>query len=155
MSLAVYTGLSHRYRGPSGVDVSRETGGLYGHTFAPSRPTHDALIRGRAAAAKVYATGWHGEATEREKKLWEAFSIAYRAEMIESQARHPDVWGKLLARPDAVLLCYCEPTLWEPTGDHCHRYLLRDILVQRGAVYGGELGAGLWPKDRPIVGGRR
>ena len=43
------------------------------------------------------------------------------------------VWDSVLARPRAVLLCYC------PVGQFCHRHLLAEVLGKLGADYRGEI----------------
>lgn len=101
-------------RDPDRLDVTRASGGEAGHPFAPSA----ALL----AAGKSGRIGF------------EAYDLAYTAEMRESYRANRPAWSALLARDRAVLTCYCV----DP--EACHRSLLAGILYKLGASRGGEVG---------------
>jgi uncharacterized protein YeaO (DUF488 family) len=78
---------------------------------APSVPTMNAFRRDLTDAA------------------WRRFSRAYRKEMDRPDARHAlDLLAALSHRTNFAVGCYCEDER------RCHRSLLRELLVERGAT---------------------
>jgi len=68
-----------------------------------------------------------GQAVESDKD-WTAFSKKYRAEMGEPDAsRNLDLLAALSHQSNFAMGCYCENEA------RCHRFLLRDLLKDRGA----------------------
>lgn len=68
----------------------------------------------------------HAAATERQ---WAAFKRKYRAEMNQPAAsRLLDLLAALSHMTDFSVGCYCEREA------HCHRSVLRELLVERDAV---------------------
>ena len=66
-----------------------------------------------------------GAKTERQ---WKAFARKYRAEMATPAARQSlDVLAALSHHANFSVGCYCEDEA------HCHRSLLRELLLDRGA----------------------
>ena len=60
---------------------------------------------------------------------WRRFSRAYRKEMDRPEARHAlDLLAALSLRTNFSVGCYCEDER------RCHRSLLRELLVERGAA---------------------
>ena len=60
---------------------------------------------------------------------WAAFAKRYRAEMAQPEAsRSLDLLAALSHRADFSVGCYCEQEA------HCHRSILRELLLVRGAV---------------------
>lgn len=60
---------------------------------------------------------------------WKAFARAFRAEMGEPAARHLlDLLATLSHASNLSIGCYCEDET------RCHRAILRELLVARGAV---------------------
>lgn len=106
------------YDGPDRLDVSRKGGDPFGVVFAPSL----ALLRSYQALKRA------GRA---DRAAWAGYEAAYRIEMTASAVVYPARWEQLLAR-EVVTLCYC----W--SGGPCHRRVLADVLVARGAIYNGE-----------------
>jgi uncharacterized protein YeaO (DUF488 family) len=79
-------------------------------TLAPSLP-----VMKEALAAKT-------------DKAWAAFVRKYRAEMARPEAAHAlDLLAALSQHSNLSVGCYCEDE------SHCHRGLLRELLVKRGA----------------------
>ncbi len=79
-------------------------------TLAPSLP-----VMKQALAAKT-------------DKDWAAFTRKYRAEMAKPEAAHAlDLLAALSHLSYFSVGCYCEDD------SHCHRSLLRELLVKRGA----------------------
>ena len=79
-------------------------------TLAPSLPTMK-----QALAAKT-------------EKGWAAFTRKYRAEMARPEAAHAlDLLAALSQHSNFSVGCYCEDE------SRCHRSLLRELLVKRGA----------------------
>ncbi|MDQ2643694.1 MAG: DUF488 family protein [Myxococcota bacterium] len=79
-------------------------------TLAPSLP-----VMKQALAAKT-------------DKDWAAFTRKYRAEMAKPEAAHAlDLLAALSHHSNFSVGCYCEDE------SHCHRSLLRELLVKRGA----------------------
>ncbi len=64
-------------------------------------------------------------------------------------------FDRLLARPRVVLTCLCARPAWWPASApewrYCHRFLVAGLLVERGAVDGGELVAA--PRAAKVVRG--
>jgi len=59
---------------------------------------------------------------------WLAFTRKYKAEMAEPQARHAlELLAALSHRTNFSVGCYCEDE------SHCHRSVLRQLLVEMGA----------------------
>lgn len=62
---------------------------------------------------------------------WTAFTRRYRAEMAEPEARHAiELLAALSQTADFSVGCYCEDE------SHCHRSILRQLLVDAGAKVG-------------------
>jgi uncharacterized protein YeaO (DUF488 family) len=79
-------------------------------TLAPSLP-----VMKEALAAKT-------------DKAWATFKRKYRAEMAKPEAAHAlDLLAALSHHSNFSVGCYCEDE------SHCHRSLLRELLVERGA----------------------
>jgi len=73
-----------------------------------------------------------GQAAQSEKD-WTAFKRKFRAEMAEPDAsRVLDVLAALSHQTNLSLGCYCE------NESRCHRSVLRELLVERGADVRGE-----------------
>ncbi|MEO8021120.1 DUF488 family protein [Polaromonas sp.] len=71
-----------------------------------------------------------GQSVESEKD-WAAFSKKYRAEMNEADAsRNLDLLAALSHHTNFAVGCYCENEA------RCHRSLLRELLIKRGARVG-------------------
>jgi uncharacterized protein YeaO (DUF488 family) len=71
---------------------------------------------------------------------WRRFARAYRREMRESQARHPlELLAALSRETNLSVGCYCEDAA------HCHRSLLRELLVAAGAFVVDDDGATIAP----------
>jgi uncharacterized protein YeaO (DUF488 family) len=65
-------------------------------------------------------------------KRWDAFVKRYRREMREPAAeRLLALLAALSHQTNVAVGCYCEDA------DHCHRSILRDLLVEHGAVIEG------------------
>ena len=59
---------------------------------------------------------------------WAAFSRKYRAEMSKPEASHAlDLLAALSQSSNFSVGCYCERE------EHCHRSVLRELLVEKGA----------------------
>lgn len=120
MSAVIYTARIG-YDDPAVVDITRKTGDQFGRAFAPSWALLGPVLQARRTGGDM----------ERE---WQRYVAGFGGEMLASRENSPGAWRSLLARPRAVLVCYCS----DP--ERCHRTLLaRDILPKLGAVYGGEL----------------
>ena len=66
---------------------------------------------------------------EMNDAAWRKFSRAYRKEMDRPDARHAlDLLAALSHRANFSVGCYCEDER------RCHRSLLRELLVERGAM---------------------
>ena len=66
---------------------------------------------------------------EMNDAAWRKFSRAYRKEMDRPDARHAlDLLAALSHRANFSVGCYCEDER------RCHRSLLRELLVERGAT---------------------
>ncbi len=62
---------------------------------------------------------------------WKAFKRKYRSEMAAPEARHDlELLAALSHIADFSVGCYCE------NEDHCHRSVLKELLVEHGAELG-------------------
>ncbi len=65
----------------------------------------------------------------RDARAWQSFVRRYRAEMKQTPAaRLLDLLAALSQATDFALGCYCADA------ERCHRSVLRELLVERGAV---------------------
>ncbi|MGA8783811.1 MAG: DUF488 family protein [Polaromonas sp.] len=65
-----------------------------------------------------------------DEKAWAEFRRKFRAEMHEPEASHSlDLLAALSHRTNFSLGCYCADEA------HCHRALLRELLMERGALF--------------------
>ena len=63
-----------------------------------------------------------------DERAWAAFSRKFRREMnVPDRSRELDVLAALSHRTNFSLGCYCEDE------NRCHRSLLRELLLERGA----------------------
>ena len=77
--------------------------------------------------APSVATMKLGQAAESPAQ-WATFARKYRAEMAAPEARHDlELLAVLSHTTDFSVGCYCEHE------DHCHRSILRQLLVENGA----------------------
>ena len=66
-------------------------------------------------------------------KAWAAFAKKYRAEMARPEANHAlELLAALSHHTDFSVGCYCEDEA------RCHRSLLRQLLIEKGAEVEGE-----------------
>lgn len=64
-----------------------------------------------------------------DERAWKAFARAYRREMERPDARATlDLLAALSQTTDFAVGCYCADE------SHCHRSILRSLLIARGAV---------------------
>ncbi len=104
-------------RPPRGVPAAR---------FA-SEDWYDVWYPNLAPSAETVKLG-KGAATDRE---WAVFARKYRAEMAQPEAsRTLDLLAALSRTADFSVGCYCEDEA------RCHRSLLRELLLARGATIG-------------------
>jgi uncharacterized protein YeaO (DUF488 family) len=101
-------------RPPRGIPKSALSArNFYDVWFPNLAPSEDLLKRGQRAE------------TDRD---WRAFARRYRAEMAKPDARRTlDLLAALSHHADFSVGCYCEDE------SRCHRSLLREMLVERGA----------------------
>ncbi len=101
-------------RPPRGVPKSKfASGNWYDLWFPLLAPSEATLKLGRSAATEAG---------------WRRFARRYRAEMKRPEASQAlDLLAALSREADFSVGCYCEDE------SHCHRSLLREILVARGA----------------------
>lgn len=101
-------------RPPRGVPKSRfATGSWYDVWFPVLAPSHATLKLGRSVDT---AAGWR------------RFARRYRTEMKRPEAMQAlDLLAALSRRTNLAVGCYCEDE------SRCHRSLLRELLVARGA----------------------
>jgi uncharacterized protein YeaO (DUF488 family) len=65
-----------------------------------------------------------------DERAWRAFARRYQAELARPEARHLlDLLAVLSQTVDFAIGCYCEDE------SRCHRSVLREVLVERGATF--------------------
>ena len=103
--------------------VRRPPRGVPKSEFA-ARNFYDVWFPNLAPSEELLKRGQRAE-TERE---WRAFARRYRREMSEPDARRTlDLLAALSHQANFSVGCYCEDE------SRCHRSLLRELLVERGA----------------------
>ncbi len=89
-----------------------------------SQNWYDVWFPNLAPSVPVMKLG-HAATTPRQ---WAAFARKYRAEMATPESVHTlELLAALSHQCNFSVGCYCE------NEDHCHRSVLRELLVQRGA----------------------
>jgi uncharacterized protein YeaO (DUF488 family) len=101
-------------RPPRGVPKAKfASGNWYDVWFPTLAPTEATLTLGRSAASDA---------------AWRRFAKRYRTEMKRPEASQAiDLLAALSRRANFSIGCYCEDA------SRCHRTLLRELLVARGA----------------------
>ena len=103
--------------------VRRPPRGVPKSEFA-SRDYYDVWLPNLAPSAELMSAGRAAETA----KEWASFAKKYRAEMSQPDASHLlDALAALSHTASFSAGCYCEDER------HCHRSLLRELLVERGA----------------------
>ena len=104
--------------------VRRPPRGVPKTEFA-ARDYYDVWLPNLAPSAELMAEG-RAAATARE---WAAFRRKYEAQMKLPEASHVlDTLAAFSHHASFAVGCYCDDE------SHCHRSVLRELLVQRGAV---------------------
>jgi uncharacterized protein YeaO (DUF488 family) len=104
--------------------VRRPPRGVPKSEFA-SRDFYDVWLPLLAPSEPLVAAGQQAVG----EKAWESFVRRYRAEMKSADAsRLLDLLAALSHQTDFAVGCYCEDEA------HCHRSVLRELLVDRGAL---------------------
>ena len=95
---------------------------------------------------KAFAPTWKMVMGAREGKIsQEEYTRQYYDLMRQSYRQNRGRWDEVLAMNEVILACYCR------AGSFCHRYLLKDMLMKRGAVYIREIKTQRdIPVDRPV-----
>jgi uncharacterized protein YeaO (DUF488 family) len=76
---------------------------------------------------------WFYEQPEMTEAKWRRYVASYRREMAEpSASRTLDVLAKLSRGANFAVGCYCE------NFERCHRSILKQLLVERGAELAGD-----------------
>jgi uncharacterized protein YeaO (DUF488 family) len=113
--------------GPRLGTVRRPPRGVPKAEFA-TRNFYDAWLPNLAPSAALVAEALAAH----DDKQWAAFSRKYRAEMNQPDPSHLlDTFAALSHHASMSMGCYCEDE------SRCHRSLLRDLLLQRGASVTG------------------
>jgi uncharacterized protein YeaO (DUF488 family) len=103
--------------------VRRPPRGVPKEEFA-RRDFYDVWLPNLAPSTELMAEG-RAAASEKE---WAAFKRRFAAQMKEPQASHVlDALAALSHQTDFSVGCYCQDE------ERCHRSVLRELLVQRGA----------------------
>jgi len=102
-------------RPPRGVPKSEfASGNWYDVWFPTLAPSVETMKLGQAAETPAQ---------------WSAFTRKYRSEMTAPDASHAlDLLAALSHAASLSVGCYCADA------SHCHRSILRDLLVERGAL---------------------
>lgn len=110
--------------GPRIGTVRRPPRGVPKAEYA-SRDYYDVWLPLLAPSQELMSTGKAATTPEH----WAAFVLAYRREMAATEAsRVLDLLAVLSHTSDFAVGCYCD------TEAHCHRSVLRQLLLERGAT---------------------
>lgn len=106
--------------------VRRPPRGVPKTAFA-SRNWYDVWFPNLAPSVETIKLGLQAQ----DPSAWRVFSRKYRAEMATpDNSRTLDLLAALSLRADFSVGCYCEDE------SRCHRSILRELLVEKGAVLG-------------------
>ncbi|MDQ1240164.1 MAG: hypothetical protein QG577_2350 [Thermodesulfobacteriota bacterium] len=105
-------------RPPRGVPKSEYASRNFYDVWLPNlAPSEDLLKQGKASS---------------DEASWALFQRKYRSEMSKPDVgKILDLLAALSHRTDLSIGCYCEDE------DRCHRSILKDLLLQRGALIEG------------------
>jgi uncharacterized protein YeaO (DUF488 family) len=104
-------------RPPRGVPKARIAG----------RDFYDVWLPALAPSQKLVAFAHRAQ----DERTWKAFARKYRAEMNRPDAaRVLDLLAALSRQTSFSVGCYCE------NEERCHRSILKELLAERGAVFG-------------------
>lgn len=103
------------YRGPSGFDITRGSGGPAGSPFAPSEGLLNEVKR---------------RMSDGDSGAFEWYEPMYMEEMRASWRTQRAAWDTLLGRTHFTALCYC------PDRAACHRGIFARLLVKAGEKVG-------------------
>ncbi len=129
---------------PDALDITRGNGDV-GPPFAPSWAILRPAIAARREASEMVRRAPEGlrtreqaiaAAVESERRAWAVYERGFLAEMAHAP------FAALLERERVVLTCLCARPLWWPASEpwaYCHRFLVASLLVERGAIDGGEI----------------
>lgn len=106
----------YRYPGPHRLDITVKGKDPLGSSFAP---TWDMV--------KDYKAGFISEDVARA-----VYIEKYEKLIADRLANDPTLFDKILERDYVVLVCFC------PATHFCHRHIVKDKLVDLGAIYKGE-----------------
>lgn len=106
----------YRYPGPHRLDITVKGQDPFGKLFAPTW--------------EMVSTYHKSGRTDNDKQI---YVEKYHYAILNVIKRNPGAWGKLLAMPHVVLVCFCA------AGEFCHRHLLVYYLQEYGAKYNGEI----------------
>ncbi len=108
----------YAYPGPSRMDITHATKDRLGKFFAPTKKI-------------VYKYKY---TNNDEKVAREIYKQEYSNLILSRQPKMTTlgIWEEIMTKPYIVLVCYCNPKSF------CHRHLVKDMLVKRGAKYIGE-----------------
>jgi uncharacterized protein YeaO (DUF488 family) len=110
--------------------VRRPPRGVPKSEFA-KRDFYDTWLPTLAPSAPLMAQALAAQAAQ-DEKAWAAFTRKFRSEMKAPDASHLlDLLAALSHQSSFSLGCYCEDQ------SHCHRSVLRELLMQRGAAIAG------------------
>jgi len=83
---------------------------------------------------EAFAPTWKMVMGSREGSIsQEEYTRQYYDLMRQSYRQNRERWDEVLAADEVILACYCR------AGSFCHRYLLKDMLMKRGAAYVREI----------------
>jgi len=103
--------------------VRRPPRGVPKSEFA-SKNWYDVWFPNLAPSVETMKLGQDAETSAQ----WAAFTRKYKAEMAQPDAKHAlELLAALSRAADFSVGCYCERE------DHCHRSILRQLLVENGA----------------------
>jgi uncharacterized protein YeaO (DUF488 family) len=108
--------------------VRRPPRGVPKAEFA-SRNWHDVWFPNLAPSVETLKLGQEAVTPAQ----WSAFAKKYRAEMSKPEAQHAlELLAALSRSSNFSVGCYCEDE------EHCHRSVLRELLVEKGADLDGQ-----------------
>jgi uncharacterized protein YeaO (DUF488 family) len=108
--------------------VRRPPRGVSKSEFA-SRNYYDVWLPNLAPSEEVFKAG----RSAKDERAWRSFFKRYRSEMNKPEnSRVLDLLAALSHQSNFSVGCYCNDE------QHCHRSVLRRLLVERGAVFASE-----------------
>ena len=97
----------------------------------------DTTAKAKVGEGKLFAPTWEMVMASKHKKItWEEYTKRYTKLLRQRYRENRRGFEKIVEAGEVVLLCFCANSVSKD--QHCHRYLLADVLVKVAESMGYE-----------------